>query len=447
MIRYMKISKMFGWKDIEVDFNEDLTLLVGANGSGKTSLLNIISSIASKNLDFLNKYRFKELTLMYEVDKDTRIINIVNSEGLCVLRWNNYEIPIGFNTRDEGYIRINNDEDPEPNLDAILNQISKELNILYLPLSRDKRFLEGNDIDDYRKRMLREKQRRIYIEDWNEGDNRPIGGIDDSLRNINRMVKEYQRKTGFELERLNERMRREIFQSSFQYYDDKTFMTDFSKLIGILNETKIHELKMAFKDMRLLTPRFERQMDAFISNLFEGYKIYEEWKSSDGKKEFDTNILSFMGNLPQLNRILQWQKVIQDTNQKKAEMQRNMNLFLETVNSFLSESNKELVLNDREGNVLFKQRNGKEKIGLDKLSSGEKQIVIFFAYLIFEVSSNKRGIYIIDEPELSLHISWQRKFARSILNVSPSLQLIFATHSPEIVGVFRDHCILLRSDR
>ncbi|WP_019638518.1 AAA family ATPase [Paenibacillus fonticola] len=447
MIRYMKISKMYGWKDIKVDFNEDLTLLVGANGSGKTTLLNIISSLASKNLDFLNKYRFQELLLEYEVDEEIRRINIDNSEGLCVLRWNNYDIPVGFTTRDEGYIRINNREDSEPNLDAILSQISKELNILYLPLSRDNRFLEGNDLDDHRKRIMREKQRRMYIEEWNEGDNRPIGGIDDSLRNINRMVKEYQRKTGFELEQLNERMRREIFQSSFQYYDDKTFLTDISKLIGILNEAKINELKLAFKDMRLLTPKFERQMDAFISNLFDGYKIYEQWRKSGGQREFDTNILSFMGNLPQLNRIMQWQKTIQDTNQKKSELQRNMNLFLETVNGFLSESNKELILNDREGNVLFKQKHGKEKMGLEKLSSGEKQIVIFFAYLIFEVSSNKRGIYIIDEPELSLHISWQRKFAQSILNVSPSLQLIFATHSPEIVGVFRDHCVLLRSDR
>ncbi|WP_379159416.1 AAA family ATPase [Paenibacillus sp. sgz5001063] len=443
MIKNLKIKNMFGWRNYNIDFKDDLTLLVGANGSGKTSILNIISSIASKNLDFLSKYNFEEVTLSYVVGKELQEVNIkMNSEGLYELKWKDFLVPINLNNIDETYIRLSAREDSRQTLDAILTEISNELNILYLPLSRDNRFLEGNNEDNIVKYT---KQGTRYITTWSDGDTRPTGGIDDTLRSINKIVKEYQRKTGIRLEQLNERMRKEIFQSSFKYYENEALTSDIKMQIGILNDTKINELKNAFKEMKLLSPQFEKEMDMFIARLFAGYEVFSKWQA--GEKEYDNSILSFIGNLPQLNRIMQWQKVIQDINQKKEELQRNMKTFLDTVNDFLKESNKELVLNDRDGNVLFTQENSKKRMELDKLSSGEKQIVIFFAYLIFEVSSKQKGIYIIDEPELSLHIAWQRNFAKSILNISSNLQLIFATHSPEIVGVFRNKCVSLRSDR
>ena len=73
------------------------------------------------------------------------------------------------------------------------------------------------------------------------------------------------------------------------------------------------------------------------------------------------------------------------------------------------------------------------------MSSGEKQIFIIFASLIFGLKNNKSGIYIIDEPEASLHLKWQREFVSSILEINPNIQLIFATHSPEIVGRYTNY--------
>jgi predicted ATP-binding protein involved in virulence len=53
------------------------------------------------------------------------------------------------------------------------------------------------------------------------------------------------------------------------------------------------------------------------------------------------------------------------------------------------------------------------------------------AQLIFGA---KREIFIIDEPELSLHLGWQELFVDSITTSSPETQFILATHSPSIVG-------------
>ena len=69
-----------------------------------------------------------------------------------------------------------------------------------------------------------------------------------------------------------------------------------------------------------------------------------------------------------------------------------------------------------------------------ELSSGEKQLIIMLAHLAFYNSSNRSPIFIIDEPELSLHISWQEIFVDALLKASPDTQFIMATHSPAILA-------------
>lgn len=43
-------------------------------------------------------------------------------------------------------------------------------------------------------------------------------------------------------------------------------------------------------------------------------------------------------------------------------------------------------------------------------------------------------VFIADEPELSLHVGWQSELVKSIQNLNSDVQIIFATHSPDIVG-------------
>ncbi|MFQ2515535.1 AAA family ATPase [Aeromonas caviae] len=50
-------------------------------------------------------------------------------------------------------------------------------------------------------------------------------------------------------------------------------------------------------------------------------------------------------------------------------------------------------------------------------------------------------IYIADEPEISLHITWQEYLTDTILELNPNAQIIFATHSPDVVGPYQDKTI------
>lgn len=67
------------------------------------------------------------------------------------------------------------------------------------------------------------------------------------------------------------------------------------------------------------------------------------------------------------------------------------------------------------------------KISLDALSSGEKQMISLFAKLYLYPG---KKIVLIDEPELSLSIDWQRKILVDVLSAPLCTQLVAITHSP-----------------
>ena len=84
---------------------------------------------------------------------------------------------------------------------------------------------------------------------------------------------------------------------------------------------------------------------------------------------------------------------------------------------------------------------------LNKLSSGEKQIMVMFYKIIFQ--ANPGSLVIIDEPEISLHISWQQQMGSIFMDLARlrHLQIIVATHSPQIVHDKWDLANELRAER
>jgi predicted ATP-dependent endonuclease of OLD family len=70
-----------------------------------------------------------------------------------------------------------------------------------------------------------------------------------------------------------------------------------------------------------------------------------------------------------------------------------------------------------------------EKIGLASLSSGEKHLLRMLVQALLIGQSS----LMIDEPEISLHVDWQKILIRSMRTLNSKTQLILATHSPEIM--------------
>jgi predicted ATPase len=100
---------------------------------------------------------------------------------------------------------------------------------------------------------------------------------------------------------------------------------------------------------------------------------------------------------------------------------------LETLIHSMFTGNKSITFRDSGIEVEADEHN---KIGLESLSSGEKHVLKLF---IETLLANNNSI-MIDEPELSLHVDWQRRLVENMTLLNASPQYIFATHSPEIMA-------------
>ena len=66
-----------------------------------------------------------------------------------------------------------------------------------------------------------------------------------------------------------------------------------------------------------------------------------------------------------------------------------------------------------------------------QLSSGEKQILVILLTVLVE--DNENYVLFMDEPEVSLHIDWQKRLIDLILELNPNVQIILTTHSPAVI--------------
>jgi energy-coupling factor transporter ATP-binding protein EcfA2 len=80
-----------------------------------------------------------------------------------------------------------------------------------------------------------------------------------------------------------------------------------------------------------------------------------------------------------------------------------------------------------------------------QLSSGEQQLLLLFCYVL--TARDKPSVFMIDEPEISLNVKWQRQLVQSLLDITAAaeIQFIFASHSMELLAQHRNRVVKLES--
>ena len=101
--------------------------------------------------------------------------------------------------------------------------------------------------------------------------------------------------------------------------------------------------------------------------------------------------------------------------------------FQDIIDELFSETGKKIIRTENElrftqiGEVLMPYR----------LSSGEKQILAILLTVLVE--DNQPYVLFMDEPEVSLHMEWQKRLVDLCLELNPNVQIILTTHSPAVV--------------
>ena len=102
-------------------------------------------------------------------------------------------------------------------------------------------------------------------------------------------------------------------------------------------------------------------------------------------------------------------------------------LFQDIIDELFAETGKKIVRSENE--IRFSQVG--ETLFPYQLSSGEKQILAILLTVL--VQDGLPYVLFMDEPEVSMHVDWQKKLIALILSLNPNVQIILSTHSPAVI--------------
>lgn len=434
-IKRLKINKLHGHINYDVKFNENITFLYGDNGCGKTTLLNIITYIITGQIYKLFSLYFDEIVLTYKAENTTK------NQSISIKRIDD-NIKIDFSSETAileqriEYTSRASDEFEDINHTfftkyPILEKIKNTFNYVYLPLNRNSSLSIDDPFIFRGKKMAKIRYNRVK-------GKYDSSNVERTLFEVEALVSLAFNKANSTLSHINEEFSDSILKS-FLDIEDIMNTDKVLKYMMSLNTSKIEEMKSAYitvlKTLDKLDDISIKKVNAFFESLKNDISI--------SKKNNNTINIEYLFKLSEVSKISDIIDKAEEAEKAKKEAKRSIETFLNTVNKFVKNdiTNKEIYI-DEDGVVYLKTNVGKP-IGIQNMSSGEKQIVTFFAYLIFGLESTNQSIFIVDEPELSLHLKWQKQFVDSIIDVNSNVQLIFATHAPEMIGRHRDKAVKL----
>lgn len=182
-----------------------------------------------------------------------------------------------------------------------------------------------------------------------------------------------------------------------------------------------------------------------IKNFFKRVKgLVDKYSKLGAKADQDIVFSLFSRQYRQIEALAQ---AFNDFEVKSKESYSRLKTYFDQVNSFFVDSKKELFFDETTNQISCRIIGSNGGAGddirsIDCLSSGERQILILLTFLEFVADPGR--VFIVDEPELSLHPKWQRDFLTAFLALKPeATQVLLATHSPEIVGRRKNCCVLI----
>lgn len=408
IIKKISITNFWGSRNFSIDLHSNINFFIGVNGSGKTTLINIISACLNGDLVRLSQLPFARFKL-----------DLVKP-----------------NEKTNSFIEITKSTSKKPPFSTIKCTVNENGNLLEETHDPDQiaRHTAIGDLWFYRNDVMRfsstltEKIKKIANVSW----------LSIHRSNVQKNTVEERGYESTVDKKLNDLATEFVkyFSSLTGLGDDE--MVKFQKTVFrslIPNESE-RELFLAVQSLNL-----EEERKALI-DIFRKFNIHDSEESIKTHFSALENVVRKLrtpkpGITPQelVAIVSAWriQAVVQDWN-KRVKTQRKIfeprDTFISIANSLLQR--KTLRVNNR-NELAITTQSGKD-LALTELSSGEKQLLIILGEAL--IQEKKPWIYIADEPELSLHVNWQSQLITCLRKINPSAQIVFATHSPDIVSIY-----------
>lgn len=420
-IESIKIIKLFEIFDYDIIYpkNENVLIITGPNGFGKTQVLNIIFNLFSRKFIFFHNLVFETITIVLNNNRTIEIVKEIKNKETKKEKI----IVTFFFKQGEKIIEeyVYNRE--------ISNDLRRSIG-RYLPVSQisDNRW-EHNLTDQIysTKEILEELHDYLpitstqYPKIKNPFANKILDAINVHLIREQRLFTKVNNKEARFRNSVNENIMTETIQ---------TYSDELKELILQKSQdsyTISQSLDSSYPN-RLISEKNKISKDEY-NKRFTALTDKQEKLTKNGLYESKQEVLDFSGDdskalLVYLNDL-----------EKKLEVFDDLLEKLELFTNILNERRftfKSIYISKEKG-FYFKTVNDKD-LKLNQLSSGEQHEVVLLYELIFKTKPNI--LVLIDEPEISLHITWQKEFLDDLLKIIQiqKFQVLVATHSPSIIN-------------
>lgn len=420
-IARIEVEKLFGVYNYVLDCSSDrnddnLMILYGDNGTGKSTILHLIYYLLSNKRRNGHKSRmanveFKSFKLIF--DNDDYILASRKKGNLSLI--GSFYIEYKINGKVDDFLlkakRNDNDswvirsweDDSEESFEKLM-ELMDETKILYI--SDNRKELDNEDEQNSYEELKNGYSRIRIRRDKNEEE------VETEIRNL----KEWIIGRALAASKKGEEGTSDIYLKILKQltYNNNYTLDSIEKLK--LELLKLSKMANPYVKMGFLS---DSDYKGLLDNLD---------KISEGKKELVSSILTpyiemLSNKLTALNNLM-----------------RILSFLIDSLSEYFHEKIIDFTVND--GFVIRHSKNG-SVIAPHSLSSGEKQLLILFSKIIRR--SSESSLIIIDEPEISLNIKWQRMLmdTLSFFVGESHAQFIIATHSFEILSRHMDNVVKL----
>jgi predicted ATP-dependent endonuclease of OLD family len=428
-IESFKITKLWGYReDINLTFNNDVNVLIGPNGSGKTTVLTLLNSILSLDLSGLLNVNFEYAEIHLRDFKDSSVLRTVKVDAanrLLRLRLDEKETNIDTESitghrftehrRQLGKGNTLPERLPERFVrrtivpEKFYDELTSLVPIVWLPISRHLPTVVGEE-ERYTRRDPPESVDSRIPQLLNYDLSRYYNGLTAQLS-----------------ERYREFEHRVLSVILYSKGDDQLQSILDSLPSSLPTKAEKEQLLRALETTKLSGKGMRSRIDEHFA---VAEKVVKRTRENPGVFE-DEDILV----LPLIPRTQAMVKYAGKLEEDRENIFAPLRFYEKTVNSFLEDKFIEI---DGSGELKIRLSSSLE-LDWHLLSSGEKQILILLTQAFLRI--DEPVVYMADEPELSLHVTWQEKLLESLVTLGGQKQIIVATHSPDIVGDFRDKVI------
>lgn len=438
-IKRVWAKKLYGGLAFDFRLREGINLLVGINGSGKTTALNIVNWLLSLNIPALAMTSFSEVGIEYfdnagksaklrctHIRNSMRLYGEVAGEKMESIHVHLDVRPDALPDDAETRLALRRSYQmlaPEQKEEKLWSYVKSQGNPLTILLDRTVLVQDGDSYTYDDGERTRARSSKIHMD--------PIGHVESLARD---RYAQYQSQ----LIKLNDVLKAKLIASSFESGAP-------SKRSTLLTVEQITAIERKLRN-RMSAWNPESAELAGVKAYFRRIRhiVAALRESADTRKSVAEINRFFADELKRVTRLSDAFAAFEDASRKLYEP---LSKYLDSLNQLFKDTGKELLFSEKNNGLYFRfvnhpQLPNKGLQSVSFLSSGERQLLILLTFIAFPpVGTN---VFVIDEPELSLHPKWQRELLRDIEKLmGTNAQMIIATHSPEIVGRYKDRCVQL----